>query len=129
MQVSATTGEAFRTTQERSPCSADSAQESRAGRSDDALFMALILQAVIERQVRKSMDEHAIDAVDIYPEHRLSYHSTTAKIFDRFRDTSLYRLMQGKKLIKQYQDEITSTQKKVMPLLGMTVADYWGSVI
>ncbi len=92
-------------------------------------FMALILQAVIERQVRKSMDDHAIDAVDIYPEHRLSYHPTTAKIFDRFHDTSLYRVMRGKKLIKQYQDELTSTQKDVLPLLGMTVEEYWGNLV
>ncbi|MGI9295833.1 MAG: IS1634 family transposase [Pseudomonadales bacterium] len=91
-------------------------------------FMALIMQAVIEREVRQSMNEHAIDAIPIYPEHRLAQHPTTAKIFDRFHDISLYRLYKGSKLIKQYQDELTSVQVSVLTLLGMTTDSYWKDV-
>lgn len=92
-------------------------------------FMALILQSVIEREVRLSMKDASIDAIPVYPEHRLAYHPTTAKIFDRFNDVSLYRIVKGGKLIKQYQDELTATQLEVLSLLGMSEHEYWSNVI
>lgn len=88
-------------------------------------FLALILQSVIEREVRQSMSDNAIAAIPIYPEHRLAYHPTTAKIFDRFQDTSVYRVSQGQKLVKEYRDELTPVQKNVLGLLGMSEQDYW----
>jgi hypothetical protein len=75
------------------------------------------------------MDDHAIDAIPIYPEHRLAYHPTTAKIFDRFHDTSLYRIVRGKKVIKQYRDELTPVQHSVLALLGISESTYWNQVI
>jgi transposase len=88
-------------------------------------FIALIIQAVIERDIRRMMSDQAIDAIPIYPEHRLAYHPTTAKIFDRFHDTSLYRLMQGQKLVREFRDELTWGQQRVLMLLDMTEEDYW----
>jgi len=57
-------------------------------------FMALGLQAVLEREVRKTMCEETIDSTPAYPEHKLSAHPTTggARIVDRFQHVSLYRL-------------------------------------
>ena len=91
-------------------------------------FMALIIQAVIEREVRRTMSNNAIEAIPIYPEHRLAYHPTIAKIFDRFHDTSLYRLMQGVDPAKEYRDQLTPVQQSVLALLGMTEEDYWRSL-
>lgn len=91
-------------------------------------FMALILQAVMEREVRKAMAEQTIDSLPVYPEHRLAEHPTTARIVDRFRDVSLYRLHHEGKFVKQYRDELTPLQQKVLELLGMTEKGYWEHV-
>ncbi len=91
-------------------------------------FMALIMQAVIEREVRQSMNDDAIDGIPIYPEHRLAHHPTTARIIDRFQDTSLYRVVKGDTVIKQYQDELTSAQRSVLSLLGMSENTYWSNL-
>ena len=91
-------------------------------------FMALIMQAVIEREVRRSMESKKIEAIAVYPEHRLAYHPTTAKIFDRFSEMSVSRIMGGDELLKEYRDELSEIQKKVLCLLGMTEEDYWGSL-
>ena len=88
-------------------------------------FMALIMQAVIERETRRSMKAKQVDAIAVYPEHRLAYHPTTAKIFDRFHDTSVSRVMRGDEIEKEYRDELSSVQKEVLELLGMTEEDYW----
>lgn len=88
-------------------------------------FMALILQAVMEREVRQSMGEQTIDAIPVYPEDRLAYHPTTARIIDRFHDLSLYRLHHDGELVKQFKDEMSPLQRRVLKLLGMSESDYW----
>ena len=92
-------------------------------------FMALIIQAVIEREVRNSMRAKEIEAIAVYPEHRLAYHPTTAKIFDRFHDTSVSRIMRGDEVEEEYRDDLSAVQKEVLELLGMTEQDYWGSLV
>ena len=91
-------------------------------------FMALVLQAVLEREVRYAMIEETIDAIPVYPEHRLSAHPTTARIVDRFQDISIYRLYYQGILTKQYEDELTPLQRKVLKLMGMSEGDYWQQV-
>ncbi|MDB3935739.1 IS1634 family transposase, partial [Granulosicoccus sp.] len=92
-------------------------------------FMALVLQAVLEREVRYAMIEQTIDSIPVYPEHRLSAHPTTARIVDRFQDISLYRLFYKGNLAKQYEDELTPLQRKVLKLVGMSEDNYWQQVI
>jgi transposase len=53
-------------------------------------FLALILQAVIERNVRTMMKQAEIDALPIYPEDRLAAHPTATKIFALFEGASTY---------------------------------------
>jgi len=91
-------------------------------------YLALILQAVIEREVRQNMRASDIEALSIYPEHRLAYHPTTAKIFERFQDTSHYKIVERDRVIKTYRDELTDLQKEILGLLGMTEDDYWKKV-
>ncbi len=91
-------------------------------------YLALILQSVIEREVRKNMKASDIEALSIYPEHRLAYHPTTAKIFDRFHDISNYKIVEGDRVVKAYRDELTDLQKEILGLLGMEEDDYWKNV-
>ena len=88
-------------------------------------FLALIIQAVIEREVRMNMKKKEIDNLPIYPEHRLAYHPTTAKIFERFCDVSTYTLCHGKKVIEKFVDSLTDTQITILKLLKISEKQYW----
>jgi transposase len=88
-------------------------------------FLSLILQAVIEREVRHNMKKREIDKLPIYPEHRLSYHPTTAKIFDRFCDISTYLLMEGNHIIEEFADPLNDIQLTILKLLNMSEYEYW----
>lgn len=90
-------------------------------------YLALILQAVIEREVRQQMDSKGIEALPLYPEHRLSYHPTTAKIFDQFQDTTVSYLMVDGHLSKEYRDDLDPLRRQILALLKITEADYWRS--
>lgn len=91
-------------------------------------FVALIIQALIERAVRHSMEKNTIDAIPIYPEHRLAYHPTTAKIVDRFQDVSVCRLMEATRMVNEFHDPLNPTQLSVLALLGMSEQEYWQRV-
>jgi transposase len=88
-------------------------------------FIALMIQAVIEREVRMNMKKNEIDKLPLYPEHRLSYHPTTAKIFDRFCDVSKYFLYDGKKLIQEFADSLNQIQLTILKLLNISENQYW----
>ena len=87
-------------------------------------FVALMVQAIIEREVRRKMKDKNILALPVYPENRIAYHPTTAKIFDRFDGISIYHLKQGRK-IKIYQDELSELQKEIINISGMSEKEYW----
>ena len=76
------------------------------------LFLALVLQAVLELEVRNATIKQRIDSIPVYPENRLSAHPTTARIVDGFQDISRYRLYEGA-LTQQYKDELTALQRNV----------------
>lgn len=90
-------------------------------------YLALILQAVMEREVRQQMKSKGIEALPLYPEHRLSYHPTTAKIFDQFQDTTVSYLMVDDRLTKEYRDNLGPIQRQILELLKITETDYWSS--
>lgn len=90
-------------------------------------FLALILQAVIERNVRQRMKVQDIAALPIYPEDRLAHHPTTAKILALFKDLSAYTIIRKGKPQLAYRDDITRLHRRVLSLLGIKEKDYWAT--
>lgn len=88
-------------------------------------FLALIIQALIEREVRRKMLELEIESLDIYPECRDAYHPTTTKILSNFEGLSVYKIMKGKKIVEEYKDTLSDTQKIILKLLEIEPARYW----
>jgi len=87
-------------------------------------FIALMIQAIIEREVRLKMEEKNILALPVYPEHRIAYHPTTAKIFDRFDGLSLYQLKQNG-VVKILRDDLSELQKKIIEILEISEYEFW----
>lgn len=88
-------------------------------------FIALIIQAIIEREVRRNMKENEIDKLPLYPEHRIAYHPTTAKIFDQFCDISTYLLKVNHKVVEEFKDSLNQIQLTILSLLQMSEDQYW----
>jgi len=91
------------------------------------LFLALIFQAFIEREIRRGMKRAKIEAIPIYPEHRLSYHPTTAKVFDRFENVYTHLLIRDDGVVDEYRDTLTDIQTEILALLGIPEDSYWQS--
>lgn len=87
-------------------------------------FLALLVQALIERELRRAMKREGIPSVPIYPEERECRAPTTAKILKLFEDVQVQRAWQGGRLVHTEQPELTPLQKEVLRLLGVPETAY-----
>jgi len=88
-------------------------------------FLSLMIQAIIERQVRLKMKEWGIKTLSIYPESREAYHPTTSKILDAFDGISSYKVTM-RQTTKEFRDSLTKTQEQILNLLEISSDYYWG---
>jgi transposase len=88
-------------------------------------FLSLMIQGIIEREVRLKMKEKGIKTLPIYPESRDAYHPTTSKILDTFEGISSYQItIEGRK--REFRDSLTQTQETILNLLNIDINDFWG---
>jgi transposase len=91
-------------------------------------FIALMIQALIEREVRSKMKNNGLQSLEIYPEKRDAVHPTTSKIFDIFGDVSTYKVTDNTSTIEEYADELSDVHKSILKLLSITEAEYWDGI-
>jgi transposase len=88
-------------------------------------FLGLLVQALIEREVRKSMKQEDIEKIFIYPEDRAAVAPTTSVILDRFENVSVYHLIENEKRVEIFKDELSGIQKTILSLLNIQPEEYW----
>lgn len=90
-----------------------------------AFFIALALQALLEREVRNKMSSEEIDKLYIYPEDRQCKRPTTSIIFDRFAQVSRY-VVRGENIREcHFKDELSPAQQEILSILEMPEKLYW----
>ena len=90
-------------------------------------FIALVVQALIEREVRNKMKEQKIEKIIVYPEQREASHPTTSKIIDRFENICTYKIMENSKVVETFRDSLNEDQKLILSLLNIEEDKYWKS--
>jgi len=90
-------------------------------------FTALIIQALIEREVRKKMNEEGRKTLVIYPEEREAAHPTTNKMLERFEPLSTYSLIEDDRVVEEFKDDLTDTQKVLLSYLDISEKEYWST--
>jgi transposase len=91
-------------------------------------FIALVVQALIEREVRNKMKEHKIEKIRVYPEQREADHPTTSKIIDRFDNICTYEVMENSQVVETFRDSLNEDQKLILSLLNIGEDEFWKSV-
>jgi transposase len=82
-------------------------------------FIAQLTAALIERAVRKSMQEHDITALKILPEGRPSKSPSAQQILESFRELARSELRQKLKLVQTFYDKLTPMQTQLLKLLNI----------
>lgn len=88
-------------------------------------FIALILRALIEREIREKMKLKKIYNIDVYPENRSCSAPTANVIFELFESIATYQLSIDNEIIESFCDKLDATQLLVLDLLGMVESSYW----
>lgn len=91
-----------------------------------AFFIALLIQSLIEREVRRAMKMSGVKTISVYPEDREASNPTTAKIMDVFEDVSTYQLCDESGCVEEYADDLNATQELILKLLNIDARAYWG---
>ncbi len=90
-----------------------------------AFFIALMIQALLEREVRQKMKERNIKALKIYPEEREARCPTTCRVLNVFDTISTYQITENSRVVEEYKDDLNDTQKIILEFLNITQSRYW----
>lgn len=88
-----------------------------------ATFLAMILDALIERAVRQGMRREGIESLPILPEGRYTKTPTTARILEMFSDVSWFEFERGDETVI-FPVQLTTLQKLLLRLLDMDLSSY-----
>jgi transposase len=88
-------------------------------------FIALLIQALLERELRSKLTQRGSPALKLYPEDRDAPHPTTSQLFKTFDRLSTYAITQAGTLCETYHDELNETHRQVLSLLDITEQSFW----
>ena len=79
-------------------------------------FLALMVQALIERELRQAMKRHSIEELPIYPEQRQCPRPTTEQILRLFSHAERHTLLRDAHIVQVFDTELTDLQRQVLDL-------------
>ncbi len=88
-------------------------------------FVAMIIQSLLERCVRKGVKKQKADPLKLYPEDRGAPHPTTSQILKTFAGISSYAIENQGHIIEEYRDDLKEVHHRVIELMGMEEETYW----
>lgn len=88
-----------------------------------ATFLAMIIDALIERTVRLAMEREGIEYLPILPEGRPTKTPTTARILEMFSNVAWYEFEKGDEKVA-FPVELSPLQTGLLQMLGMDTSSY-----
>ena len=90
-------------------------------------FLAMLIQALIERQVRNAMASEGIEALPLYPEERACKAPTANRILEIFEGIQRHDLMTGETTQQHFPPKLTDLQRDLMKMMGVPRSAYPGT--
>lgn len=87
-------------------------------------FLALLVRALMEREIKRNMAKRECDSLPLYPEGRPCKAPTTERIFEILEDLEHHRLWEGPSLVQEFPPNLTKLQREVIQLLGLKSTAY-----
>ncbi len=87
-------------------------------------FIALLVQALLEREVRRAMAREHIERLPLYPEERECRAPSTERILELFAPLQRNRLWRKGRLVQVFDPELTELQRTILRLLNISPAAF-----
>jgi len=82
-------------------------------------FLALLVQALIERELRRAMQKRGIESLPLYPEDRATKRPTAEQILRLFALVERHVLHSQGRDIRTFEPQLTELQRQVLALLDV----------
>ncbi len=83
-------------------------------------FIVLLVQALLEREVRRAMSARGLTSLPLYPEDRDCLAPSANGIFQAFAGLQHHQLRRQDTLIQTFSPELTPLQRQILDLLGIS---------
>jgi transposase len=87
-------------------------------------FIVLLVQALLEREVRRAMTARGLTSLPLYPEDRDCLAPSAHSIFQVFAGLQHHRLRRQDTLIQTFSPELTPLQRQILDLLGISPREF-----
>ncbi len=89
-----------------------------------AYFFALLIQALLERELRQAMARAGEEALALYPEGRACAHPTTHRLIEVFSSIQRHEVRVGEGEAQVMVTELTKAQRAIIRLVGLDPRTY-----
>jgi len=87
-------------------------------------FVCMMIDALIERDLRKAMEESQIRSLPLYGEERPSKKPSTRSVFDAFALNSIDEIYLKGKLVKTFYPQLNQLQEQILSLINIDTRVY-----
>ncbi|MGH3851769.1 MAG: hypothetical protein ACRDRT_19120, partial [Pseudonocardiaceae bacterium] len=91
-------------------------------------FIAMLAEALIEREIRTSMTSEGLTGIPLYPELRNCPAPAAARILEIFNGVQRHHLISNDQVIQVFDPELTPLQQQVLELLHVPATTYTSQV-
>jgi transposase len=82
-------------------------------------FFVLLVEALLERELRRAMERTGIESLPLYPEGRACRRPTARKVIDLYEDVQRHSMRSGKRPAEVFSTELSRLQRRILRLLGI----------
>jgi len=87
-------------------------------------FLALLIAALIERQIRTAMNTANTRDIPLYPELRACPAPSAERLFEIFTDLTRHDLHRDGQLLQSFEVELNPLQRQILDLLAVPTSNY-----
>jgi transposase len=85
-------------------------------------FFVLLVEALLERELRRAMERKGLTSLPLYHERRPCRRPTARRVIDLYEDMQRHILTVGKRPREVFSTELTPLQRRILRLLGIPKA-------
>jgi transposase len=82
-------------------------------------FLALLVESLLERELRRAMGREGIEGLPLYPEGRACRRPTARKVIDLFEGVQRHELSAGRRSAVIFTTKLSRLQRRILRLLNM----------
>lgn len=87
-------------------------------------YVAVLVHALIERELRSAMRDDGLAELPLYPESRACKGPTAARVIEIFEPLCAHELVDNGEVLKRYDPELSKLHRQILDLLKVPAAAY-----